>query len=412
MKIYKILSALTFIAILGSFIPGTASAQVSASVQAQINNLTKLQEQVRQLQLQLQTVQTQQQQIVSELVSTLKQGSKGDQVSALQALLAADSDIYPEELITGFFGKATEKAVKKFQSKHGLDSLGIVGPLTRGKLNAMLKNTPISFEASLGASTTGTSVVANGGQPCAIVPPGHLIAPGWLRKNGGIAPIVPPCQKLPPGIAKKIGLVTPTSTPPAPTSTPDTTVPVISGIIATPATTTATITWTTNELSDSQVNYGTTTAYGSSTVLNTTNLTFHSQGITGLLPGTVYHFKVISKDAAGNIASSSDQTFTTTALDLTAPVISGIGVAAASGTATVSWSTNESSTSKVYYATSTPVSLTSTSTIIVMSTSTVTSHSLNLLGLTASSTYYFIVESADVGGNVATSTTQSFVTTP
>src|SRR5204862_3210270 len=49
----------------------------------------------------------------------------------------------------------------------------------------------------------------------------------------------------------------------------DTTAPVISAVTASAITATgATITWTTNETSDTQVDYGTTTAYGSTTTLN------------------------------------------------------------------------------------------------------------------------------------------------
>ena len=39
----------------------------------------------------------------------------------------------------------------------------------------------------------------------------------------------------------------------------------------------ATITWTTNEGSDSQIEYGTTSSYGASTVLSTSLVTSHSQ---------------------------------------------------------------------------------------------------------------------------------------
>jgi hypothetical protein len=75
----------------------------------------------------------------------------------------------------------------------------------------------------------------------------------------------------------------------------------------------ATVTWTTNNPASSQVLYGTTTAYGSSTTLDATQVTSHSVSITGLAASTTYHYKVQSKDASGSTVSSSDQTFTTTA---------------------------------------------------------------------------------------------------
>ncbi|NKE71371.1 fibronectin type III domain-containing protein [Candidatus Manganitrophus noduliformans] len=106
---------------------------------------------------------------------------------------------------------------------------------------------------------------------------------------------------------------------------PDTTAPVISGIVAGSITANgALISWTTNEPADTQVEYGTTTAYGASTAIVSTLLTAHSQILTGLNPATTYQYRVKSKDAAGNLATSGNGTFTTVALpDTTAPSIPG-----------------------------------------------------------------------------------------
>jgi hypothetical protein len=94
----------------------------------------------------------------------------------------------------------------------------------------------------------------------------------------------------------------------------DTTPPVISAVAASSITASgATITWTTNEAGDSQVDYGPTTAYGSSTALDATLVTAHSQTLSGLAAGTLYHYRVKSRDAAGNLAVSGDFTFTTVA---------------------------------------------------------------------------------------------------
>ena len=93
---------------------------------------------------------------------------------------------------------------------------------------------------------------------------------------------------------------------------PDTTPPVISAVGASSITTTgATISWTTDEASDTQVEYGTTTAYGSTTTLDTSRTVSHSQALGGLAAGTLYHYRVKSRDAAGNLATSADFTFTT-----------------------------------------------------------------------------------------------------
>jgi hypothetical protein len=92
----------------------------------------------------------------------------------------------------------------------------------------------------------------------------------------------------------------------------DTTPPVISNMSASGIdSSSAVISWTTNEASDSQVEYGTSTAYGSSTTLNAGMLTSHSQTLSGLTQGTLHHYRVKSRDAAGNLAASGDSTFTT-----------------------------------------------------------------------------------------------------
>lgn len=75
--------------------------------------------------------------------------------------------------------------------------------------------------------------------------------------------------------------------------------------------TTATIGWTTIALSDSQVQYGLTTSYGSSSTLNPSMVTAHSVNLTGLTNATTYHFRVLSRDAAGSLTTSADYTFTT-----------------------------------------------------------------------------------------------------
>src|SRR3989344_2420291 len=92
----------------------------------------------------------------------------------------------------------------------------------------------------------------------------------------------------------------------------DATPPVISSVAAINITaTSATATWSTDEISTSQVEYGLTVSYGSQTTLDATLVTSHSVNLTGLSSNTLYHFRVKSKDAANNEAISGDYTFTT-----------------------------------------------------------------------------------------------------
>ncbi|MBC7581895.1 fibronectin type III domain-containing protein [Aeromicrobium sp.] len=106
---------------------------------------------------------------------------------------------------------------------------------------------------------------------------------------------------------------------------PDSTAPTVSVVASSSITqTSATVTWTTNEAADSQVEYGTTTAYGSTSTLATTKVTTHSVNVSGLTAGTLYHYRVKSKDAASNLTMSPDATLTTLApaADTTAPTVS------------------------------------------------------------------------------------------
>jgi hypothetical protein len=102
----------------------------------------------------------------------------------------------------------------------------------------------------------------------------------------------------------------------------DVTMPVISAIQASNLTpSSSTISWTTNEASDSQVEYGTTTSYGKVTTLNSTAVTAHTASLSGLSAQTTYDYHVKSKDAAGNLAVSSNYTFTTPPLPNATPDI-------------------------------------------------------------------------------------------
>ena len=86
----------------------------------------------------------------------------------------------------------------------------------------------------------------------------------------------------------------------------------LSSISATSSYTTATSTWTTNEPATSEVLIGPTTSYGT-TYYSATLGTSHSIALSGLTASSTYHYIVVSTNAVGNTATSSDQTFTTAA---------------------------------------------------------------------------------------------------
>jgi hypothetical protein len=91
----------------------------------------------------------------------------------------------------------------------------------------------------------------------------------------------------------------------------DTNPPVISNVQVAPGVTTATVTWTTDENSTSQVAYGPTAAYENGSVGDAALVTEHSVTLTGLNASTTYHCQVTSVDGSGNMSSTSDTTFTT-----------------------------------------------------------------------------------------------------
>ena len=182
--------------------------------------------------------------------------------------------------------------------------------------------------------------------------------------------------------------------------------PVISAITATNiGASSVTINWTTNVLANSQVESGTTTAYGSLSTLSATLVTGHSQTLSSLLAGTAYHFRVRSADGTGALSISGDNTFTTTLN--TGPVISAITSASISNTGTtITWTTNISSTSQVEYGTTTAYG-SSTS----LDATLVTGHNLTFGGLRSGTIYHFRVDSADGLGNRSISSDYTFTTT-
>src|SRR3989338_6839208 len=100
----------------------------------------QLQNQIKELQDQLAKLKTEVQEVKEELKLTknLYKGLSDEEVKELQKFLSQFREIYPEGLITGYFGPLTEKAIKKFQEQHDIPATGLVGPLTREKINEFL----------------------------------------------------------------------------------------------------------------------------------------------------------------------------------------------------------------------------------------------------------------------------------
>ena len=90
--------------------------------------------------------------------------------------------------------------------------------------------------------------------------------------------------------------------------------PVITNVAASGITSgAATITWNTDITADSQVDYGTTPAYGQQTTLDPSLVTSHSVALSGLLPSTLYYYRVRSS-SSGLLSTDGPYTFTTASL--------------------------------------------------------------------------------------------------
>jgi hypothetical protein len=102
-------------------------------------------------------------------------------------------------------------------------------------------------------------------------------------------------------------------------TTPSPSAPVITNVQATAITpNSAVIDWTTDLPSTSLVNYG-LAGYTSSTTLDSTLVTAHSQTLSGLVPSTSYHFDVVSTSGSNVTATSADNSFTTLSQNITLP---------------------------------------------------------------------------------------------
>jgi len=182
----------------------------------------------------------------------------------------------------------------------------------------------------------------------------------------------------------------------------DTTPPTISNVtVSNIQYNTALISWQTDEPASSYVEFGLSTSYGR--IYGQDELvTSHSVQLPkDLTPDSTYHFRVRSRDSAGNEAISQDFTFTTAQNpnDTTPPTITfdpSTGIGQPSETqVTISWTTNEDSDSFIDYSTDKSFSLSQGSPQMT------TQHSVTLVGLKPGTQYFFRIRSTDPSGNTA-----------
>lgn len=111
----------------------------------------------------------------------------------------------------------------------------------------------------------------------------------------------------------------------ADTTPPSTSLVAVSSISAD----SASIQWSSSEIANSQIQYGTTMSYGSETPIKTESALSGNALLSNLTPSTTYHFRVRSYDLVGNVGFSGDYTFmslSTSVVSAPAPApVSGVG---------------------------------------------------------------------------------------
>lgn len=185
------------------------------------------------------------------LTRQLQIGMSGADVRELQTFLAQDRTIYPQGLVTGYFGSLTKSAVSNFQARHGISAVGRVGPQTLAFINSLWMNgggtNPVTTSAVIGALSLSTF--------------NNQATMSWNTSINTTATVYYSTSPL--------MLTEATETSPF----------MISG--------------------------------GSLAVLNSDLRTSHSGSLTGLSPNTTYYYVVYVKDASGNESITLPATFRT-----------------------------------------------------------------------------------------------------
>lgn len=186
------------------------------------------------------------------------------------------------------------------------------------------------------------------------------------------------------------------------TATDDVTAPTVSEVTA-----------VTTPTSDSTPDYVFTTdevgtiSYGGSCDSATTDATVGSNTITfsSLADGTYSDCTITITDSSSNV--SNPLSITAFVVDTTGPTISSISSTSSATSSTITWTTDEDSSSQILYGLTDSYE---TNTTEIDTSPRVTSHSIELSGLTCNTTYYYKVISKDVTENTSDDNDNTFTT--
>ena len=198
------------------------------------------------------------------------------------------------------------------------------------------------------------------------------------------------------------------------TEAPDVIAPIVSNLVIADVTdVVASVSFDTNEDTTAVVYFSTTSPVDTGTADSIASVTLagsHNVDIVGLIAETSYYVVIVVTDEAENEATTTEEIFTTTEVpDTTAPVVSNIVIAdVLDVSASVSFDTDEDSTAIVYYSTTSPVDTGTADSEV--SAVLAGSHSVELTGLIASTSYYVVIVATDNETNEATTTEETFET--
>jgi len=213
------------------------------------------------------------------LTRSLSVGMSGADVSALQTFLSQNNTIYPQGLVTGYYGFLTQSAVSNFQSRNEIDPVGAVGPVTLPILNLQIQNGMANAEGSRLTSNTNNAAAV------------YVAANSSYNANSTYTGTV---------------------------------APVITGISINAGRNSASVSWNTDQAATGVVYYNTSplnlntsltnvsVSGGYNAMTDTMFRTYQSVTLPNLAPNTVYYFMVYTTDQAGNVSVSWPTTLVTT----------------------------------------------------------------------------------------------------
>ncbi len=131
--------------------------------------------------------------------TTLRVGSKGESVRALQHIMASSRDIYPSAVVDGSFGRNTKAGVVQFQVAYQLVADGLAGRNTINKINSVIGvgqgldiNAPLMNNLVVSTVNRNANISFYSNEPVKVTVFYDLNNINWNNWNDGIASLNAP----------------------------------------------------------------------------------------------------------------------------------------------------------------------------------------------------------------------------